>query len=94
MPYLNTELISRLHRSADGFDLVFPKFGPRLQMLHAFYSKNCLPVIEEQLRRQDLRLQALIGKVNSKVIELNDVGRSFTNINTPDDFQKVVAHVN
>ncbi|MEK7375992.1 MAG: molybdenum cofactor guanylyltransferase [Candidatus Margulisiibacteriota bacterium] len=94
MPFLDIGLIRDLADKIEDFDLVVPKFGERLQMLHAFYSKNCISIIEEQLMASNLKLRNLLPKVNSKIIEYQNFGQSFMNINTHADYEEAVSLVN
>lgn len=91
MPFLNIDLLNDLRQVAEEYDLVVPEFGGKLQMLHALYSRNCLPFIEEQLSANNLKLSDLLSGVNSKVIESKGFGRPFLNINTQADYREALA---
>jgi molybdenum cofactor guanylyltransferase len=64
-----------------------------LHPMHAVYSKNCLPAIEEQLRGDDLRLIGFLDSVRVRVVEPEEIDRfdpqhlSFFNANTPEDLE-------
>ncbi len=64
-----------------------------LHPMHAVYSKNCLPAIEQQLRGDDLRLIGFLDRVRVRVVEPEEVDRfdpqhlSFFNANTPEDLE-------
>jgi molybdopterin-guanine dinucleotide biosynthesis protein A len=64
-----------------------------LHPMHAVYSKNCLPAIQERLLHNDLRAIGFLDLVRVRVIEPDEVDRfdpqhlSFFNANTPEDLE-------
>jgi len=91
-PFLNPALIQFLIQQADEWDLVIPRTREGLQPLHAVYRKPVLPAIEQQLRRQQWDLRALVPNVRACLIEPEQIARldpetlSFFNVNTPEDY--------
>lgn len=92
MPCLNITLIKYMSENLGAYDVIVPEFSRRLEPLFAFYSKNCVCVIEKQLRKNNLRLQEIFPLVKTRIITEAEVarfdtcGESFTNINTPEDY--------
>ena len=70
-----------------------------LQTLCAAYSKRCLPIIESMLQESELRVHALQKRANIKCItpevwqKFDPEGRSFFNINTPEDLDRASAYL-
>ena len=70
-----------------------------LQTLCAAYAKRCLPIIEQMIRESDLRVHALaehahVQRVSPEIWEEFDPeGRSFFNINTPEDFERANSYM-
>ncbi|MYC76795.1 molybdenum cofactor guanylyltransferase [Candidatus Poribacteria bacterium] len=70
-----------------------------LQTLCAAYSKRCLPIIESMLRESELRVHALAERAHIKRIspeiwqKFDPDGRSFFNINTPEDFERADSYM-
>jgi molybdopterin-guanine dinucleotide biosynthesis protein A len=64
-----------------------------LHPTHAVYSKNCLPVMQARLQRDDLRIIGILDDLNVRVVEVDEVDRfdpqhlSFFNMNTPQDLE-------
>lgn len=91
-PFMNPSLIHYLVEQVDGWDLVIPRTREGLQPLHAVYRKPVLPVIEEQLRRRQWDLHALVPNVRACVIGPEQIARfdlgalSFFNVNTQEDY--------
>jgi molybdopterin-guanine dinucleotide biosynthesis protein A len=97
-PFLFPSLLELLAGKTEEADLVIPcgPHGP--EPLCAVYGKECLPLIEESLRKGDFSLMALIGRLRTREIPAEEVAavdpgfRSFMNINTPRDFRMLSDH--
>ncbi len=96
-PWLEPGVIRWLIREADGYDVAVPRTRDGLQPLHAVYRVSVRSVIEEQLRRGELALSALIGRVRAKIVgadalrRLDPQGFSFLDVNTPEEYVTVSA---
>ena len=104
-PFLMSNLLSYLVSVLSEYDAVMPftyketsschkNAEITLQTLCAVYSKRCLPIIEQMLSEQDLRVHALQERANVLALapeiwqEYDSEGYSFFNVNTPEDFEK------
>jgi len=94
MPFLNSSLVQYLVSAAPAFDVVMPRLNGLIQPLHAIYSRDCLPPIQEQLERNQLQIRVFLDKVRVKYVEEAEIDGfdprhlSFFNVNTPDDLGK------
>jgi len=94
MPFVQPQVLSYLCTYADDCDVVVPKEGRFYQPLCAIYHKNCLPLIEKQLRDGIFRIDRFFPQVRLcevDIIELKHFdpkGYTFFNINTPEDYVK------
>jgi molybdopterin-guanine dinucleotide biosynthesis protein A len=94
MPFLNSSLVQYLVSAAPAFDVVMPRLNGLIQPLHAIYSRDCLPPIQEQLERNQLQIRVILDKVRVRYIEEAEIERfdpshlSFFNINTPGDLEE------
>jgi molybdopterin converting factor small subunit len=74
-----------------------PHWDGRPQPLHAVYRRSVLPLLEGQLRRNELRPVYLFDKVRTRDVDAEEVRRfdpegwSFFNMNTPDDYARAVT---
>ena len=97
MPLINSRLLAYLLDRSQGFDVTVPRVGGRTQQLHAVYARTSLPAIEEQLRRNDLKIDRFFGSVRTLLIEEDEIARldpefrSFRNINTEADWSELQA---
>jgi molybdopterin-guanine dinucleotide biosynthesis protein A len=95
MPLLNTALLERFVRWADGYDLVVLKQKLGLEPLHAVYRKSCLPAIEKAILNNQHRVGAFFTSVHvryvspSEIIDLDPHLSSFYNVNTPDQWSEI-----
>jgi molybdenum cofactor guanylyltransferase len=63
--------------------------------MHAVYSKRCTPILEDMIRRCQVKIQdalqdpslAVRFVTEGEVRQIDPEGRSFININTPADFE-------
>ena len=100
MPLLNAGLLRHLLTVDPDADVVIPRVEGRTQQLHAVYARTCLPVIDDQLARDDFKIDRFFASVRVHVIEEDEVRRfdadlhSFRNINTESDWQAVQALLN
>lgn len=104
MPFLNLNLIRyMLNQSVE--DILVPRIGDHLEPLHAVYSKQCLPKIEEAVRREKFKIIEFWewDNVDVKYIEQTEVEKfdpnlyTFFNINTRKDYRqalKILTKIN
>ncbi len=100
VPLLNLSLISYLISQVSDYDVVVPYWQGRFQPLHAVYRQSVTPLLEEQLRRGELRPIFLFDKVRTRevhedeILRLDPEGLSFLNMNTPEDYQTALMRWN
>jgi molybdopterin-guanine dinucleotide biosynthesis protein A len=91
MPFLDERAIALLARHRDGVRAVLVRTRGRLEPLHAFWSRGCLPVLEELLAGGSPSLQDLARAVDARIVEedewraVDPTSRSLENANTPED---------
>ena len=97
MPFVNGAVVDLMLSVSGDFDVVVPRQPKGLEPLHAIYSKSCLPHIEEQMSRGEMRIALFYDKVRVRELseeEWSGVGgtaRSWTNINTRRDYELASA---
>ena len=97
MPFLNINLLRHLLDSASGFDAVIPKIGDKIEPLHAVYSKNCIPILEEQIGKDRLKISDLFSEINVRYVEAGEIEKydplhlSLYNINSEGDLKRAKA---
>ena len=97
MPFLNIDLLRYLLDLASGFDAVIPRIGDKIEPLHAVYSKNCIPILEEQIRKGKLKISDLFDEINVRYVEAEEIERydprhlSLFNINSEADLKRAKA---
>ena len=97
MPYLSEGFIRyMIERAGREYDIVVPVIGGRHEALHAIYSRKCLPVVESQIERGELKVSHLFKKFKTREVPGDEIlpfdpeGRLFSNLNRPDDLKKVI----
>jgi molybdenum cofactor guanylyltransferase len=91
MPFLHPPLLQHLLDRAAEADIVIPRRAGEYEPLHAVYQRTCLVAVEAALARGDSRMISFFPDVRLLPIEPPELtrfdpdGRSFFNINTPDD---------
>jgi molybdopterin-guanine dinucleotide biosynthesis protein A len=94
MPWLNRDLLQYMVNLKDEADIVVPRWEKFPEPLHAIYHKNCLAPIQTNLEAKQLKITRFFSQVTVRFVERNEIerfdeyGRSFTNINTPQDLDE------
>ncbi len=92
MPFLNPKVIDRMADYVGGCEVVVPRLNGHVQPLHAFYSRMCLPHVEELLGSGDPSLKALLSRCDVRVLEGSSLVSgdsellSFRDLDTLDDY--------
>lgn len=91
MPFIDPAVIARLTRLCDDVDAVVPR-GPDgvPQPLHAVYRRTSETAIRSALSGGERRARAIVGLLEVRYHDEPD-GRSWWNVNTPDDLQRAQA---
>jgi len=95
MPFVKKECISRICVFSDIADVMVVKLSSGIQPLHACYSKRCVPIIENMIQKDDLKIQNVFLHSSLKVEiidecvfdDIDSYRRSFMNINNPADLE-------
>lgn len=93
MPFLDPATIRHFVELKGQADVVMAKLQNRFQPMHALYHRNCLPIMESLIHAQDFKIHRLADHPALRVrvvtpeelSRLDPEGRSFYNVNTPDD---------
>jgi molybdenum cofactor guanylyltransferase len=94
MPFLSSALINHLCDTAPNYDVVVPRVSGMTEPLHAIYSKNCRPIIEQLFKQGKFQLLQLLYLANTKYVDEDELNLldpnhlSFLNINTENDLIK------
>lgn len=97
MPLLQTELIEYMKKKVNGSDILWPRRDDKIEPLHAFYSRNCLEVIERHLKAGELKITDLAKEIKVAFLESEEIykldpgGYSFANINTRADLERILS---
>jgi len=94
MPMLTAELIRYILFNKGDFDVVVPLFKGLPEPLSAYYRKNCTSVFEESINSGKYKIQDIIKNLSYRYIPIEPSETFyntclFTNVNTPDDHQKL-----
>ena len=102
MPFIKKEVISFIcdrHAGlrSQAIDAVIPIYNNEPQPLFGVYCKTALPYLEEGIVNKKTSLKRFLDKIKTDFIDESDIrkidpeGRSFVNINTPEDYEKLIA---
>jgi molybdopterin-guanine dinucleotide biosynthesis protein A len=103
MPFLNADVVSfiveryRECSSAGPCDAVIPVFNGAPQPLCGVYAKSMLARLEEGVTDNKASMRPLLSEVRTCFIDeaalrgIDPDGRSFVNINTPEDYERLMA---
>ena len=94
MPWLNRPLLNYMISIREQADAIVPRWTKHPEPLHAVYSRDCLPAIENRLSAGELKMISFYELIKvhfvekSKLIQFDPRGRSFANVNTPEDLEQ------
>lgn len=101
MPFLNPDLlrhmIALIGEPGGPYDVIVPRVDEHPQGLHAIYSKGCLSPIRARLEADRLKVIGFYDQVRVRYLDpaeyqrFDPQGRSFLNINTPDELRAASA---
>ncbi len=95
MPFLKKDVIKAVISQIDGkIDAIVPRTSLGVEPLCAVYSKKCLSVIENFLKKDNFNIRKIFDKVKTKKLSEEYIKKfdndfiSFFNINNRDDLDK------
>lgn len=104
MPFVNVELIEFLKQQIlvgaglpRPYDVVVPQSERGLEPLHAFYSKNCIGPIREQLDSNAHKMTDFLSRVKVRVVTLEEVKHieniynALVNLNTEEEYRTAMS---
>ncbi|HIE39099.1 MAG TPA: molybdenum cofactor guanylyltransferase [Anaerolineales bacterium] len=97
MPFLNLDLLRAFVGWAEGFDVAILRHGEQVEPLHGAYRRTCLPAMEAAVRSGERRIISFFPQVRVRYVSPQEVApfdpdlRSFLNINTPEEWERVRA---
>jgi len=95
MPFLNGALIKYIIDTKDNYDIIVSFVYGKFHPLFGIYTKNCIPVIEEMIARNNLNVSGIFPKVKSSFISRREIKKfdrnllSLVNINTRNDLLRI-----
>lgn len=97
-PFLKKELVEAIISAVEPqIDIIIPETSSGLEPLCAVYSKRCQKPIENQIEKQEFKIDKLFNKVRVKKISDKELRAkdpeltSFFNVNTPSTLEKAKA---
>lgn len=97
MPFLDPALLSWFAASAQGADLLVLKRRGWVEPLHAVYHRRCLPAIEAVIQAGQRQAFAFYDRVRVRYVTPTEIAhldpelRSFRNVNTPQEWNRVLG---
>lgn len=103
MPFLNEEAIRYIYQELDDYKLVIPFVNNKKHMLHAFYHKSLMPLVEKNMKEDNLSLLDLQIEGWTKILKIGEdfkgedkekIEESFLNVNTPQEWEIINRKLN
>lgn len=98
LPFVTRPLIQFLCENASRYDVFAFESDTGVEPLCAVYSKNCLPVIETQIRSGNFKVTDFFARVETRIVHLSPEllfydSNTFFNVNTRKELQKARSFV-
>lgn len=81
MPLMSGRFIEYIKNWKQNYDVLLPAYNGYIEPLAGIYSKSCLPVIERNLRDDQLSIRDFLKEVNMQSIDEALIKRNFPNKN-------------
>jgi len=91
MPFFSLEAVEYFINKWDGELLAISKVEGIREPLAGIYTKECLQEIERQIATGNYKLGLLINNMNGQYIDMTAYKKSFTNVNTIDDYERFIC---
>lgn len=97
VPFVSLAVARGLLHLADRYDVVVPRWQGRLHPLQAIYRTALAPLVEAQLSAGRRRPVDVYAHARTRIASEEEVaawdpcGRSFVNMNTPDEYEAALA---
>lgn len=97
MPWLNPQLLAFMLSLRHTADAIVPRWSKFPEPLHAVYGSQCLGPIETNLQAKNLKLISFYAQVDVRYLDQTAIsafdpeGRSFSNVNTPEDLNSATS---
>lgn len=87
-PNITHDLITHLYSQlSEEDDCLIPVIDGQLHPLFGIYHKRILPIISQQIKEENYKMQILLNNISTHYIHLSsDYKEQLANINTPDDY--------
>jgi molybdopterin-guanine dinucleotide biosynthesis protein A len=96
LPYLDPRVVGRIAARAGEADAVVPRLGGELEPLPGLYARRTVSVAEECLHGDIRKMEWFLDRLGEVLYMyeeafsgIPDLWRSFVNINTPEDLERV-----
>ncbi|MBI2193100.1 MAG: molybdenum cofactor guanylyltransferase [Planctomycetes bacterium] len=92
-PFVRDSVVNGLAAYREGADAVLAETEEGPQPLNAYYSKRCLSAVQRCLEAGELKMVSFLPTVRPRLVPWSEVarwdprGRTFWNMNTPEDYQ-------
>jgi len=95
VPFITKELIGYICNFPSSSAIRIPAFNARFHPLCGVYAKKCLPVIEEQIKQNNYRVQNIFHHIPTAIIPITNALPFFTpqllqNINSKTDYKEIL----
>lgn len=93
LPLISNQILEELtQKHSNSYDVSVFNEGEKIHPLIGIYDKRILPIIEEYLKKNQLKMMHLLSMVNCQKIKiLKDQRLYFTNVNTPFELNELNA---
>jgi len=86
-PFVGLEVYEKLFTCKNDFDVVIARSPYGSHQLCAIYSPIILPILKEQIERNNHKIRDILSLVKTKYIDFED-DKIFTNLNKPEEYEK------
>ncbi len=95
MPFVSESFLRELIAfEKKGFNALVPQnTNKQYEALCALYSKSCIPIIENQIKKKEFGLYQLLNKLHVNKLSVSIDNRNFINLNTLNEFREAESGI-
>lgn len=89
MPFVSVKLLTTIIHHKQNKQIVIPSVNNRLEPLCGYYKSEIKELLKEYLDKKNFSVHKVINDFDCLILPFDDTAIEFTNINSPEDLQKI-----
>ncbi len=90
-PFITPAVVSHLLNQPRNNHAIVASYNQEIQPLFGIYNRKILPLIEEKMNQNQLKMKGFLQEIQAEIVEMNEIEKNpvFLNINTKEEFKNI-----